>query len=51
MPMTATGGTHQQITRSLGSIDKTVRKWQSRCSESTEALVTLESQRKAAGCA
>jgi transposase len=46
--MAATGSNDRQIARALGITDKTVRKWRSRWNESWEALVALESKRKAA---
>jgi len=46
--MAATGSTNRQIAHALGITDKTVRKWRSRWNESFEALVALESKRKAA---
>ena len=46
--MAATGSTNQQIARNLGITDKTVSKWRSRWNESFDALVALESKRKAA---
>lgn len=46
--LAAAGNTNQQIVHTLGVTDKTVRKWRSRWNESTEALVALESKRKAA---
>jgi transposase len=46
--MASTGSTDQQVAQTLSITAKTVRRWRSRWNESFEALVALESKRKAA---
>ena len=46
--MASTGSTDQHVANVLGITTKSVRRWRSRWNESFEALVALESKRKAA---